>query len=134
MKTNKINTVAILALGGVMAFCTVTNAADEPKPAAPAAEKTTKVAAPPALDISKLEAEVGLTEEQKTKVAALLAEMKEKRSAVRKDASLSPEDQKAKTKAVNDEVYGKIKAVMTPEQYVKWEKLQQARRDARAGK
>jgi hypothetical protein len=134
MKRNKMTVIAILALGGLMAFGSMANAADETKPAAPAAEKKAEAAkpAPSAADIAKLEAEVSLTEEQKTKVAALLTEMKGKRRAVSEDASLSKEDKKAKTKVVNHEITEKIKAAMTPEQYTKWEKLQQARRDARA--
>jgi hypothetical protein len=56
-----------------------------------------------------------------------------KNSVVRpkEDASLDKEQQKAKIKAINHEIYDKIKAVMSADQFTKWEKLQAARRAAR---
>jgi hypothetical protein len=61
----------------------------------------------------------------------LLAKLKADRRALKEDASLSPEDKK-KTASVNQEIFGKIKALMTAEQYTKWEKLQAAIRASRS--
>jgi len=133
MKTNKMTTIAILALGGMMAFTAIATA-QEAKPASPPAEKKVEAAKPTAEDIAKLESELGLTAEQKTKVDGLLSELKQKRRAIKEDRSLSDEQKKAKTKALNEEIQGqdgKIKALMTAEQCAKWQKLQDAIRAAR---
>jgi protein CpxP len=126
--------LAILVLGGVMNFSSIANAADETKPAAPAAEKKVEAAKPTAEDVAKLDAEVGLSAEQKNKVDALLSELKQKRRAIKEDVSLSAEQKKANNKAINEEILGKdgkIKALMTAEQFAKWQKLQDARRASR---
>lgn len=125
MRTHTRTSLAMLALGGLIAFGSPALAVDDKKPA-PAEKKTT------AEDIAKLEQAVGLSAEQKSKVAALLTELNTKRRAVRGDSTLSSEDKKAKTKAGDTEVLGKIKEAMTAEQFAKWEKLQEARRKARA--
>lgn len=134
MKHNQTNAVAVLTLGAMLAFSSIATAADETKPAGLAAEKKVETAKPTAEDVAKLEAAVGLTEEQKTKVNALLNELKEKRRAIKEDASLSADEKKAKGKTLNEEIQGKsgkIKALMTEEQFAKWQKLQEARRAAR---
>lgn len=134
MKHNQPTAVAILTLGAVLAFNSIATASDETKPAVPAAEKKVGAAKPTAEAVAILEAAVGLTEEQKTKVNALLNELKEKRRAIKEDASLSADEKKAKGKTLNEEIQGKngkIKALMTEEQFAKWQKLQEARRAAR---
>lgn len=134
MKRNQTSMIAVLALGGMMAFTAIATAADQAKPASPPAEKKVEAAKPTAEDIAKLDAEVGLSAEQKTKVEGLLSELKQKRRAIKEDASLSDEQKKAKTKTLNEDILGKdgkIKALMTAEQFAKWQKLQEAIRAAR---
>ncbi len=134
MKRNQTNLIAMLALGGMIAFIAIAPAADETKPEAPAAAKKVEAEKPTAADVAKLEAEAGLSAEQKTKVDALLTELKAKRRAIKEDASLSADEKKSKNKAINEEIQGKdgkIKALMTAEQFAKWQKLQEARRAAR---
>ena len=134
MKRNQTNMIAVLALGGMMAFTAIATAADEAKPASPPAEKKVEATKPTAEDIAKLDAEVGLSDEQKSKVEGLLSELKQERRAIKEDASLSDEQKKAKTKAINEDILGKdgkIKALMTAEQFAKWQKLQEAIRAAR---
>jgi hypothetical protein len=133
MKLNQTNLIAVLALGGMMAFTAIAPA-QEAKPEAPAAAKKVEAAKPTAEDVAKLEAEVGLSAEQKTKVSALLNELKAKRRAINEDASLSADVKKAKTKALNEEILGKdgkIKKLMTAEQFAKWQKAQDALRASR---
>jgi len=101
----------ICNISGVMAFSSIATAAD----------------------LAKLEAEVGLNDEQKSKVSALLGELIDKRRPIKLDSSLSSEERKTKMKALNEEFLGKggkINVLMTAEQFAKWEKFQQARRDA----
>jgi Spy/CpxP family protein refolding chaperone len=42
--------------------------------------------------------------------------------ALREDTSLSQEDRRAKMKEIRDAMQAKIKEILTPEQYKKWEK------------
>ena len=141
MKRNSMTAIAILALGGAMAFSAF--AADETKPAAaatpaaPAAEnkvetKGDAAPAPTEADIAKLEADLGLTPELTAKVEALMKEQNARRKQMYKDASLSEAEKEAKNKAIVEETRGKIKAAMTPEQYAKWQKLQEARKAFKA--
>jgi periplasmic protein CpxP/Spy len=149
MKTYNMTVPAILALGGLITFSTMargqtTNSAPPPAekksetPPANAEAKTETAtpkaeaaASPAAVDLAKLEAEVGLTEEQKTQVAALLRQTHEMRRAIRNDTSLTDAEKKAKMKTVVPEINVKIKALMSEEQYGKWETLQAARRAAK---
>jgi len=138
MKHQSLTRLAIVALGALVGFGTVARAAETNTPANPPAEKKAEAAKPTAKptaeDIAKLDEAVGLSAEQKAKVSALLRELNEKRRAIKEDTSLSSEEKKTKTKALNEEIQGKdgkIKALMTAEQFAKWEKLQAARRAAR---
>jgi len=103
--------------------------------AAPIIDKKIDVTiASEATDIAKLEAAVGLSDEQNTKVQGLLNELKDKRREIKGDANLSRNEIRVKMKALNEEYLGKggrINALMTAEQFAKWNKLQQAIRAAR---
>lgn len=78
-----------------------------------------------------LEADVGLSPDQKAPVNTLLAEMKARRRAVKEDASLSPAYKRTTGTAVSHEIVGQIRSLMTPEQLAKWKKLQEGIRAAR---
>lgn len=133
MKTNKMTAIAILALGGVMTFSSITNAAETNVPAAPAAEKKAEAApVPTQADIAKLEADLGLSPELTAKIEALQKDQNARRKVVFQDASLSKADQEAKSKVIVAETREKIKALLTPEQYAKWEKLHEARKAFKA--
>jgi Spy/CpxP family protein refolding chaperone len=60
--------------------------------------------------------ELNLTEDQKTKLAPLFAEAKTQGDAVRGDATLSPDQKKAKMKEIGADLQAKVHAVLTPEQ------------------
>jgi hypothetical protein len=136
MKRNPMTAMALLALGGMMAFSSIAIAADETKPAAsasPAAEKKAQAApAPTEADIAKLEADLGLSPELTSKVDALMKEQNDRRRAMYKDASLSEAEKEAKNKVIVAETREKIKALLTPEQYAKWQKLHEARKAFKA--
>jgi hypothetical protein len=127
MQSRKSTVLALLTLGILLPLGTVTRAAETDQPAASAVAPATT----PATDLAALDADVGLSPEQKAAVNTLLAEMKAGRRAVKQDASLSAADKKTKTTALNREIFAKIKALMTPEQFAKWEKLQEAIRATR---
>ncbi len=74
--------------------------------------------------LEKLDHEVALTEQQKTKVYALLVERSEKFSQIKKKSS-TKKLSKASFQAVNEQAHGKLKQVLTPEQYEKLKALRQ---------
>ena len=68
---------------------------------------------------------LSLTEEQKTKLKPILDEQTKQQQALREITSLSDEDRRAKGKTIRDEANAKIKAILTPEQQDKFEKMRQ---------
>jgi hypothetical protein len=129
MKHNKMTTIATLALGGVMALSAIANATEEARPAAPATEKKAEAApVPTEADIANLEADLGLSPELTAKIEALQKDQNARRKQMNQDTSLSKEDKETKNKAIVAETREKIKALLTPEQYTKWQKLHEAQK------
>ena len=67
--------------------------------------------------------QLDLTEDQKPKVEAIMKGAMEKGRALREDTSLTPEEKKAKAKAIKEETATQLKAVLTPEQFAKWQEM-----------
>lgn len=61
--------------------------------------------------------------DQKPKIQAVLDEWRKKTSEAHRDDSLSLDQKQAKAKALLDDLEAKMKAVLTPEQYAKWQKM-----------
>lgn len=66
-----------------------------------------------------------LTADQQAKLKPILEDQAKQQRALRDDAALSDEDRRKKSTALREEFNGKIKAVLTPEQQTKWEKMRQ---------
>jgi hypothetical protein len=132
MKSNQMTAIAILAIGGAIAFNSIATAADEAKPAAPAAERKAAAPAPTEDDIAKLEADLGLPFELKAKLEAVVKEQNARRKEMYRDASLSDAEKATKNKAIVAEAREKIKALLTPEQFEKWQKLHEAQKAYKA--
>jgi protein CpxP len=64
-----------------------------------------------------------LTDDQKPKVQEIIKGAMEKRKALREDTSLTPEEKKDKAKAIQDDTATQLKAVLTPEQFAKWQEM-----------
>ncbi len=64
-----------------------------------------------------------LTDDQKPKVEAIMKGAMEKRKALRDDDSLTPEEKKDKNKAIQEDTATQLKAVLTPEQFAKYQEL-----------
>ncbi len=71
-------------------------------------------------DIAK---ELNLTDDQKPKFQEIMKGAMEKRKALREDTSLTPEDKKAKAKAIQEDIATQMKALLTPDQFTKWQEL-----------
>lgn len=128
MKTNKISLIAIMALGGLVTFSTLAQAEDTNKPAKPPGDHQGGPGGDMKERRAKMAEELGLSEDQKTKMGEVMKEQAEKRKALREDTTLSDEDKKAKGKALREESISKVKGILTAEQFEKWQKMQQTRR------
>lgn len=115
--------MVVLAAGSLFASSTL-QAQDAPKdkpadnkPAAP-----TPGARRPGLSLDGLAKQLDLTEDQKVKIKPILEDLQKKISELRKDTSIAPEDRPAKMKEIREGVSAKLKEILTPEQFAKWEK------------
>ena len=119
MKMQKVSWMAALAAGALIALSPLVRAEDKPTPpeGRPPQGQRGEMAKERA---AKMAEELKLTDEQKTKVTALLKEQAETMRGM-KDAT--PEERREKMKAGREEMQKKMKTILTPEQYTKWEKL-----------
>src|SRR5690349_1026473 len=106
---NKLRLVAALAVGGLLACATVTSAQDAPKEKGPTGEQR----------VERMNTELNLTADQKTKVTALFEDSQKKMRELRQDTSLSQEERREKMRPMREAEDKKLKEILTPEQ---WEK------------
>lgn len=66
--------------------------------------------------------DLGLTAEQKEKLTPVLRSEREKLAALRDDETLTPRDRLRKLQTIRDETTPQVKAILTPEQFARWEK------------
>lgn len=74
------------------------------------------------------EKELSLTEDQKPKFKEIQKSAMEKMQALRNDTTMSAEDKRAKRKTIQEDQTKAMKALLTEEQFPKWEKLSQGLR------
>ena len=110
---NKLSLVAALAVGGLLACATVTSAQDAPKKKGPTVEQR----------VDRMNTELNLTADQKTKVTALFEDTQKKMRELRQDTSLSQEDRREKVRGMREAEDKKLKEILTPEQWEKWQKV-----------
>lgn len=82
-------------------------------------------ASSPEAHLQMLSEKLNLTADQKVKLKPILEEQAQQMKAVREDASLSPEQQKAKMKTIHESFHGQFNAVLTPEQQAKLKQMKQ---------
>lgn len=132
MKMQKLSLMAALAAGALIALSPTLRAQDN-KPTQPeagprAGQGQRGEMAKERLD--KMAEELNLTAEQKTKVEAVV---KAQAEAMRGLRDATPEVRREKMQAARKEMDGKMKEILTAEQYTKWEKTRQQRGPAGAG-
>ena len=111
----KKSSLIALALGAVIAF----------SPAAQAQEKKEgRGRQTPEERMKQLSEALKLTDEQKTKLAPILKEEGEKLRAIFEDTKSSREEKGKKMQEARKDLTAKVKAVLTPEQAEKYEKIQ----------
>ena len=74
-------------------------------------------------NIEMLAEKLGLTAEQKEKIAPILKQQEEQMQAIRKDDSLSREQKMEKAKTVREDGQKAIEALLTPDQVKKFAEL-----------
>jgi Spy/CpxP family protein refolding chaperone len=114
----KKSTLFALALGAALAFA----------PAGQAQEKKDgekgKGRPSPEERLKQLGEHLKLTDEQKAKLGPILKEEGEKLRAIFQDQNASREEKGKKMQEARKDIAAKVKAVLTPEQAEKFEKLQ----------
>jgi periplasmic protein CpxP/Spy len=117
MKSTKTLLIAALAAGALLGGSSVLyaqNATNTP----PAGEHGSGMKGRQNLD-----KQLDLTDAQKPKVHEIQKNAMEKGRALREDSSLTPEEKKEKAKAIREDMATQLKAVLTPEQFAKWQEL-----------
>jgi Spy/CpxP family protein refolding chaperone len=139
MKANKTMLIAALAAGSLLVWSPALRAdgtntppstppADAPPAGAPPAGQ------PPRAGFDRMAEQLNLTADQKPKVQAVLDGQRQKVRDLRGDASLTPEDRRTKMKAIHEDTTTQMKAILTPEQFDKWQKMSPVgMRDRRMG-
>jgi len=115
--------MAALAAGALLALNPLVRAEDKPTPpeGRPPAGQRGEMARE---RLARMTEELKLTDEQKPKVAAL---MKEQAETLRGLKDATQEERREKMKAGRAEMEKKMKVILTPEQFTKWEKLRKER-------
>jgi Spy/CpxP family protein refolding chaperone len=120
----KFGFMAMIALGGLLACGTLTHAQDAPaKKDAPPGGGDQRAAMRERMQ--KMETELKLTDEQKTKIGESRKALGEKMRALQQDQDLTPEAKREKMKEMRDSNQATMKTILTPEQFEKWQKMAQ---------
>lgn len=131
MKMHKISLLAALATGALIAL-TPNLQAQENKPDRPgngprAGQRGEQVKE----RLARISEELKLTEDQKTKIESA---MKEQAETMRGLRDATPEERREKMQAARKAFDGKMKEILTADQYAKWEKTREQRGPAGEGR
>ena len=77
--------------------------------------------------------QLNLTADQKPKVQSIMEAQMQKMRDLRQDTSLTVEDRRAKAKAIHENTVTQMKAVLTADQFQKWQDMQSKMRSHRNG-
>ena len=122
MKANKTMLIAALAVGSLLVWSPALRADDTNKPSS-----TPPAGAPPAgqpsrAGFERMAEQLNLTADQKPKVQSIMDTQRQKMLDLRNDTTLSQDARQAKRKVVVEETAQQMKAVLTLEQFDKWQK------------
>jgi Spy/CpxP family protein refolding chaperone len=108
-----------MALGGLVA-CSMLATAQEATNAP--ARKGGKRGFSVEQQMERLNTQLNLTDEQKPKVKAVLEDQQKKMQEMRGDTNLTREERQEKMKTMRTDMEKKMKQVLTPDQFEKWQK------------
>jgi protein CpxP len=126
MKLNHPLALATLMAGSLFTSNLIAQAQDATNTPPAAAQPALKN--PRGLNITAIAKQLNLTDDQKPKVKTVLDEQMQKQRDLRTDSTLSADDKKTKLKELRDGTDAKLKEILTPEQYAKWQKFGPAHR------
>jgi len=126
MRIYQSRLMAAMALGGLLACAAVCSAQSTNAPTRGANRDFVKQR------VERMSSDLNLTSDQKTKVTALLQEDTKKRQELRADTSIPREQKREKGQALMAEQEKKLKEILTPDQYDKWQKMRQQFRPRRS--
>lgn len=121
MRTLKISLATVLALGGLLACASLVQAQDTN-----AAKK-----GPRGQMGARMAEELNLDDAQKAKVQEAFQEQGKKMRELRDDTSLTQEQRQEKMKAMREDMDKKMKTILKPDQYEKWQKSREQMRGQR---
>ena len=119
---NKLSLIAAMALGGLVACSTLATAQDAPKDAQKQGGKGRFTVEQ---QMERLTTQLSLTDEQKPKVEAVLKESSKKRQEIFSDSSIDRSQMREKMQPIMEEQNKKLKAILTEDQYKKYQDMQQ---------
>ena len=125
----KLSLVAALALGGLIACCTLATAQDSTNSVPKKGKRGFQTVEQ---QMQRYTDQLTLTDEQKPKVKAVLEEMSKKRQEIFSDSSLDQAARREKMQPITDEQNKKMKAILTDDQYTKY--LEMNQRGKKGGK
>lgn len=116
---HKSSLIAALALGSLLACTSIVSAQSTNAPSR--GERRGSVQQ----RVERMNAELNLTADQKTKVTALFEAEAKKRQELRANTSIPREQKREKGQAMMAEQEKKLKEILTPDQFDKWQKIRQ---------
>jgi Spy/CpxP family protein refolding chaperone len=127
MKTQRsqVSLVAAVVLGGLLVCCPV--ATQGARLAHPAGGK----GAPARERFQDIAAQLQLTEQQKQQLKAVLRDEAQNLKNLRAETGVAKRQRHAQLTQIRQDLAARIKAILTPEQYTKWQTLRGALRDQR---
>jgi periplasmic protein CpxP/Spy len=123
MKLNKTLALVAVVAGSLLAGGALAQAQDSASSTNVPAGGAGKPRPRGAMNLDNLVKTLALTDDQKTNFQAAMTDYTQKRRDVRADDSLSTEDKRAKYKELRDNFNAKLKDILTPDQYTKWQKM-----------
>jgi len=131
MKMHKVSLLAVVTAGALFAFTPTIQAQDGNKAERPATGQRNGPRREAVKErLTKISEELKLTDEQKPKVEAAMKEQIESMRGVR---NATPEERREKAQAARKAFDGKMKGILTADQYAKWEKLREQHRPSGPG-
>jgi Spy/CpxP family protein refolding chaperone len=117
MKLNKTLALAALIAGSLLAVGSIAQAQDFTN--SPAGGQRPRGM----MNIDALVKRLSLTDDEKTNVAAALADYRQKLRDLRQDASLSADDKRTQARQLHEDLNAKMKDILTPDQDTQWLKI-----------
>lgn len=126
MKLKKTLVLTALVAGSIFAGGAVAQAQDATPTPTPSTNAPTTLRPHRTMSVDRLvdhlATTLALTDEQKTNVQAVYVDQQKQMVAIRSDGSLSSTDKRTKLKELREDFNTKIKGILTPDQYDKWQK------------